>query len=218
MTREFEWCQANITAPQADTAILVAPGPSFDPASVPELLKMGDVYAINRAIRSFTGQKPKAVFLLDKFECFPEEAEQLKDARLKKIVSVQYGETWRDVPNVEQLRLNIKKERKYDPLIYREYTGPFLTTLVAWWYLAVAGYKRIGLVGVDCRFDETPYHFDFKQTLWQLKRKRMQYRKVYHYLKEWNGYGKKRGITTFNLSPLSALSKCLPTEQIGVTV
>lgn len=200
------------------TAILIAPGPSFDPSQLSQYHEVGDCYTVNRALRAYADilLRPKAAFFMDHLTEFQgSERPLIHDPTLLKVVNYNKKTTWKPVENVQYIRITGNRSEQIDPFETPSYKGPLLTTLIGWQFLVKKGYSRIGLVGVDCTNQQQSYFHEWEEPKSLTAKKSIKYDQVRLFFHAWNKHAVAKGATTINLSPKSLLSEFLPTKTVG---
>ncbi len=201
-----------------NNAVLIAPGPSFNPEHLLSYHELGDCYTINRALRAYIGREPlipKGAFFMDSASLFEEERPMLVNENIEKIVNSKKKASWAQYPNVIWFEYNEELVKKREV--------PYLTTVMAWLALTATRtdrpkYKRIFLVGVDCQFEgDKPYFLDnleIKGEQGRLRRK--NYNRCYDFLKAQLPAAREvYGVETINLSPASKLADFMPTMTVA---
>lgn len=205
-----------------DSAVLVCPGWSFKPADLPKLHRLGDVYAVNRALRAYQGLslRPVGVFMMDVATEFEAERSLIEDPSVTKYLREGKTEGY-PTENVVTVRLSKPTSYISDPFETASLGAQridlncwLLTTLVGWQTLVLKGYRSIYIVGCDCYFQGQPYYCEHTDPDYIRRRKAKAYRRVKEWLSYWQPAALNRGVGTFNLSPDSKLIEFLVTVSV----
>lgn len=212
-------------------AILLCPGPSFEPDMIPLYHKCGDVYTVNRAIRPYLHYSfrekvplvPEGAFFIDASHHFKEEKKIIKDDRLRKIIRHTHvynymrkrGRGTRYRGNVLSYDFQAHTLEGGTPFVKGKDVSPILTTISSWiWLITKGGYKEILIAGCDCDIKEKTYFCDYDDPMNEIERKRKRYTEVFSYLKAWLPLAEDLGVQTKNLTEGSRLKEIMPTISI----
>jgi hypothetical protein len=202
-------------------AVLLCPGPSLDPELLDAYHALGDVYAVNRALRAYLDRelRPVAAFLMDKLADFHAELPVIRDPSFRKYIRATRVGQYEGCGSVTKVTLRPPSPDPFDGAMLTERKAvlncPLLTTLVAWQVLVLKEYRTIYLVGCDCQIGDRTYFCDHTDEDRVTRAKRINYGKVHDLLKQWVPYAEARGAQTINLSPGSRLSDWMTTSALG---
>lgn len=204
----------------SEAAIIACPAPSLTAEDIPNLHRLGDVYAINRALRRWKGQSvlPKAAFFLDDIEHFKDEMPLIKRPEIEKIIREGKAKDWEGIPTLRLIKFDMTASPKLNPFDKPVLTSPMLSTLVAWQMLVREGYKRIYMAGCECRVGEQVYFCDWQGSDVEIERRRKRYKQVCNFLFRWTDMAKPLGVETINLSPTSRLKRFMRTMTVEEAV